>query len=109
MTIEDPIEYEHTHNQSVIEQVEIGIDAPDFPTALRAAMRQAPDVIVVGEMRDPETARIALSRRPRRGTLFLRLYIRLTPHRLSRALPIPSLKNANTRCVLRWQWPWRQC
>src|SRR6266571_3480965 len=61
VTIEDPIEYEHMHHLSVIEQVEIGIDAPDFPTALRAAMRQAPDVIVVGEMRDPETARIALS------------------------------------------------
>jgi twitching motility protein PilT len=61
VTIEDPIEYEHAHNLSVIEQVEIGIDAPDFPTALRAALRQAPDVIVVGEMRDPETARIALS------------------------------------------------
>jgi twitching motility protein PilT len=61
VTIEDPIEYEHTHDKSVIEQVEIGIDAPDFPTALRAAMRQAPDVIVVGEMRDPDTARIALS------------------------------------------------
>jgi len=61
VTIEDPIEYEHQHHKSVIEQVEIGIDAPDFPTALRAAMRQAPDVIVVGEMRDSETARIALS------------------------------------------------
>jgi twitching motility protein PilT len=61
VTIEDPIEYEHAHNRCVIEQVEIGIDAPDFPTALRAAMRQAPDVIVVGEMRDPETARIASS------------------------------------------------
>jgi twitching motility protein PilT len=61
VTIEDPIEYEHTHGRSVIEQVEIGIDAPDFPTALRAAVRQAPDVVVVGEMRDPETARIALS------------------------------------------------
>jgi len=61
VTIEDPIEYEHQHKRSVVEQVEIGIDAPDFPTALRAAMRQAPDVIVVGEMRDPETARIALS------------------------------------------------
>jgi len=45
----------------VIEQVEIGTDAPDFPTALRAALRQAPDVIVVGEMRDPETMRIAMS------------------------------------------------
>ena len=61
VTIEDPIEYEHAHVRSVIEQVEIGADAPDFPTALRAALRQAPDVIVVGEMRDPETARIALS------------------------------------------------
>lgn len=61
VTIEDPIEYEHAHNKSVIEQVEIGVDAPDFPTALRSAMRQAPDVIVVGEMRDSETARIALS------------------------------------------------
>jgi len=61
VTIEDPIEYEHGHNRSIIEQVEIGVDAPDFPTALRAAMRQAPDVIVVGEMRDSETARIALS------------------------------------------------
>jgi len=61
VTIEDPIEYEHAHQRSVVEQVEIGIDAPDFPTALRAALRQAPDVIVVGEMRDPETARIALT------------------------------------------------
>lgn len=60
VTIEDPIEYEHKHQQSVIEQVEIGTDAPDFPTALRAALRQAPDVIVVGEMRDAETMRIAV-------------------------------------------------
>ncbi len=59
--IEDPIEYEHTHIRSVVEQVEIGTDAPDFPTALRAALRQAPDVIVVGEMRDPETMRIAVA------------------------------------------------
>ncbi|HET9467567.1 MAG TPA: PilT/PilU family type 4a pilus ATPase [Vicinamibacterales bacterium] len=61
ITIEDPIEYEHAHQKSVIEQVEIGIDAPDFPTALRAALRQAPDVIVIGEMRDPETMKIALT------------------------------------------------
>lgn len=60
VTIEDPIEYEHKHQRSVIEQVEIGTDAPDFPTALRAALRQAPDVIVVGEMRDAETMRIAV-------------------------------------------------
>ncbi|RPJ76188.1 MAG: PilT/PilU family type 4a pilus ATPase [Acidobacteria bacterium] len=61
VSIEDPIEYEHVHQRCVGEQVEIGVDAPDFPTALRAAVRQAPDVIVVGEMRDPETMRIALA------------------------------------------------
>jgi twitching motility protein PilT len=59
--IEDPIEYEHSHIRSVVEQVEVGTDAPDFPTALRAALRQAPDVLVVGEMRDPETMRIAVA------------------------------------------------
>jgi twitching motility protein PilT len=61
ITIEDPIEYEHANQRSVIQQVEIGIDAPDFPTALRSALRQAPDVIVIGEMRDPETMKIALA------------------------------------------------
>jgi len=61
ITIEDPVEYEHANHRSVIQQVEIGSDAPDFPTALRSALRQAPDVIVVGEMRDPETMRIALA------------------------------------------------
>lgn len=61
VTIEDPIEYEHQHHSGVVEQVEIGVDAPDFPTALRASLRQAPDVIVVGEMRDPDTMRIALA------------------------------------------------
>ncbi len=61
ITIEDPVEYEHPHLKSVLEQVEIGTDAPDFPTALRAALRQAPDIVVVGEMRDPETMRIAVA------------------------------------------------
>jgi twitching motility protein PilT len=61
ITIEDPIEYEHPQYKSVVEQIEVGIDAPDFPTALRSAVRQSPDVIVVGEMRDPETMRIALA------------------------------------------------
>ncbi|HSK08829.1 MAG TPA: PilT/PilU family type 4a pilus ATPase [Vicinamibacterales bacterium] len=61
VTIEDPVEYEHQHARSLVEQVEVGVDAPDFPTALRAAVRQAPDVIVVGEMRDAETMRIAVA------------------------------------------------
>lgn len=59
--IEDPIEYEHTNRKSLIQHIEIGTDAPDFPTALRSALRQAPDVVVIGEMRDPETMRIALA------------------------------------------------
>jgi twitching motility protein PilT len=61
ITIEDPIEYEHPHRRSIVEQIEIGIDAPDFATALRSAVRQSPDVIVVGEMRDPETMQMALA------------------------------------------------
>ncbi|HMF00074.1 MAG TPA: PilT/PilU family type 4a pilus ATPase [Terriglobia bacterium] len=61
ITIEDPIEYEHSHQKSIVEQIEIGIDAHNFPTALRSALRQAPDVIVVGEMRDAETMSIALT------------------------------------------------
>ena len=61
ITVEDPIEYEHTHQAGLIEQVEVGVDAPDFPTALRAAVRQAPDILVIGEMRDHESMRIALS------------------------------------------------
>lgn len=61
VTIEDPIEYEHKHVQSIIEQVEIGVDANNYPLALRSALRQAPDVLVIGEMRDPESMRIALA------------------------------------------------
>ena len=61
VTIEDPIEFEHPHQRCVVEQIEIGVDAPDFPTALRAAVRQSPDVIVIGEMRDPETMRMAVA------------------------------------------------
>ncbi len=61
VTIEDPIEYEHPHLRSVVEQVEIGADAPDFASALRSAVRQSPDVIVVGEMRDPDTMLMALA------------------------------------------------
>ncbi|MEJ2420972.1 MAG: PilT/PilU family type 4a pilus ATPase [Acidobacteriota bacterium] len=60
VTIEDPIEYLHRHNKSTINQREIGMDVPNFALALRAALRQAPNVILVGEMRDRETIEIAL-------------------------------------------------
>jgi twitching motility protein PilT len=61
ITIEDPIEYEHRNGKSLIEQIEIGRDAPSFDSALRAALRQDPDVILVGEMRDLETVATALT------------------------------------------------
>ena len=60
VTIEDPIEFLHSHKKSTINQREIGADTKDFASALRAALRQAPKVILVGEMRDLETAEIAL-------------------------------------------------
>ena len=60
ITIEDPIEYLHPHNKSTINQREVGSDTQTFALALRAALRQAPKVILVGEMRDVETIQIAL-------------------------------------------------
>ncbi len=59
VTIEDPIEYLHPNNKATINQREIGADAPSFSLALRAALRQAPKVILVGEMRDLETIETA--------------------------------------------------
>jgi twitching motility protein PilT len=60
VTIEDPIEVLHNDRMAIIDQREVGIDTADFPVAMRAAMRQDPDVIFVGEMRDLETVRAAL-------------------------------------------------
>jgi twitching motility protein PilT len=60
VTIEDPIEFLHSHKNSTINQREVGSDTNDFPSALRAALRQAPKVILIGEMRDYETTEIAL-------------------------------------------------
>jgi len=61
ITLEDPIEYLHRHNKSVIEQREIGFDTLSFQNGLRAALRQDPDVILVGEMRDLDTIQTALT------------------------------------------------
>jgi twitching motility protein PilT len=60
VTIEDPIEFLHIHKNSTINQREVGSDTKDFPSALRAALRQAPKAILIGEMRDRETTEIAL-------------------------------------------------
>lgn len=61
VTLEDPIEYQHTHKKSTFNQRELGTDFDNFASGLRAALRQAPKVILVGEMRDRETVEIGLS------------------------------------------------
>jgi twitching motility protein PilT len=61
ITVEDPIEYYHAHKKCVVTQREVGIDVPSFPEALRRALRQDPDIILVGEMRDLETISTAIT------------------------------------------------
>ncbi len=61
ITLEDPIEYMHTHKKSIVNQREVGSDTKSFAAALRASLRQDPDVILVGEMRDLETISIAMT------------------------------------------------
>jgi twitching motility protein PilT len=60
ITVEDPIEFVYQDIQSSVEQIEVGVDVPNFPRALRAALRQDPDIILVGEMRDIETIDTAI-------------------------------------------------
>jgi len=61
VTVEDPIEYYHTHKKSIITQREVGVDVPTFSEALRRVLRQDPDVVLVGEMRDLETIEAAIT------------------------------------------------
>ncbi len=61
LTLEDPIEYVHQHRTGIVNQREIGRDCADFAQGLRAALREDPDVVLVGEMRDPESIAIALT------------------------------------------------
>ena len=61
LTIEDPIEYVHSHKLSAVNQREVGLDSPSFDRALRSALREDPDVLLLGEMRDPESIQIALT------------------------------------------------
>jgi len=61
VTIEDPIEFAHENRNSIVEQIEVGTDSPDFASSVRSILRQNPDVILVGEMRDPETIATVLT------------------------------------------------
>ncbi len=80
ITIEDPVEFLHTPQKSRFSQREMGLDTPDFQSALRSALRQDPDVILIGEMRDPETVQIALKAAETGHTVFSTMH---TTHALA--------------------------
>jgi twitching motility protein PilT len=88
MTIEDPIEFLHKHKSCVVNQREIGQDAQSFSLALRAALRQDPDVILVGEMRDLETISTALTAAETGHLVFATLHTQDTPQTIDRIIDV---------------------
>ena len=86
VTIEDPIEFVHGNRTSVIEQIEVGHDAPDFATSVRSILRQNPDVILVGEMRDAETIATVLTAAETGHLVFSTLHTNDTSQAISRIL-----------------------
>lgn len=101
ITLEDPIEYLHTHKQSVIDQREIGVDTQDFPSALRAALRQDPDVILVGEMRDLETISTAITAAETGHLVFATLHTSDTIQSIDRIIDVfPSDQQGQIRMQL---------
>ncbi|MHC5005222.1 MAG: type IV pilus twitching motility protein PilT, partial [Planctomycetota bacterium] len=93
ITIEDPVEYLFRPNQSIISQREIGIDVPDFPTALRAAVRQDPDVLMVGELRDRETMLAGIQAAETGHLVFATLHTADTMQAFSRILEFFDTKD----------------
>jgi twitching motility protein PilT len=88
LTIEDPIEFLHRHKRSIVNQREIGSDAPDFSRGLRAALRQDPDVILVGEMRDLETVSTALTAAETGHLVFATLHTQSTAQTVDRVIDV---------------------
>ena len=88
LTLEDPIEYLHVNKKSIIEQREIGKDSRTFPDALRAALRQDPDVILVGEMRDLETISIAVTAAETGHLIMATLHTMNAPQTVSRIIDV---------------------
>jgi twitching motility protein PilT len=88
VTIEDPIEFLHMHKRCVINQRELGSDTKSFPSALRAALRQDPDVILIGEMRDLETMQIALTAAETGHLVFATLHTQDCPQSIDRIIDV---------------------
>jgi twitching motility protein PilT len=101
LTIEDPIEFLHQHKRSIVNQREIGSDAESFSLGLRAALRQDPDVILVGEMRDMETISTALTAAETGHLVFATLHTQSTAQTVDRIIDVfPPEQQAQVRTQL---------
>ncbi len=101
MTIEDPIEFLHQHKKCIVNQRELGSDATSFAEALKAALRQDPDVILVGEMRDLETIGTAITAAETGHLVFATLHTQDTPQTIDRIIDVfPSAQQGQIRAQL---------
>ncbi len=101
ITIEDPIEYVHNNKKSVIKQLQVGRETPNFATALRASLRQDPDVILLGELRDYETMRLALIAAETGHLVFATLHASTAPLTINRFVDMcPLDENSVMRNML---------
>ncbi|MFL6004702.1 MAG: type IV pilus twitching motility protein PilT [Gaiellaceae bacterium] len=101
LTIEDPIEFVHRHKRCIVNQREIGVDATGFGLALRAALRQDPDVILVGEMRDLETIGTALTAAETGHLVFGTLHTQSAPSTIDRIIDVfPAVQQEQIRVQL---------
>lgn len=88
ITLEDPIEYLHSHKKSVVNQREVGIDTGSFANGLRASLRQDPDIILVGEMRDLETISTAITAAETGHLVFATLHTSSAPTTIDRIIDV---------------------
>jgi twitching motility protein PilT len=101
LTIEDPIEFLHSHKRCIVNQRELGADAPSFALGLKAALRQDPDVILVGEMRDMETIATALTAAETGHLVFATLHTQDAPQTVDRIIDVfPPAQQGQVRSQL---------
>jgi twitching motility protein PilT len=101
LTIEDPVEYVHHHKMSAVTQREVGLDSPSFDRALRSALREDPDVLLIGEMRDIESIQIALTMAETGHLVFATLHTNDAPQAIDRIIDVfPAWRQEQTRVQL---------
>jgi len=101
LTIEDPVEYVHNHKRAAVSQREVGLDSPSFDRALRSALREDPDVLLVGEMRDIESIQIALTMAETGHLVFATLHTNDAPQAIDRIIDVfPAWRQEQTRVQL---------